>query len=118
MYQILLKGSKGIMLPGKNRLFLTFNFFFFSSKDDPFVLYAAMYSGPRTQILSRDLMRGHKFLLGDTKIKCVFQKWLQKNRLILKIRSGNEVRINVSLHNVMKVYTYVRTHLVLILDSN
>jgi len=72
-------------------------FILFRSKDDPFVLYAAMYSGIDTQILTRDLMRGHKFLLGDPVIKSVFQKWLQKHRLVLKIRPGNEVIIKVSL---------------------
>ncbi|XP_001949258.2 mitochondrial ribonuclease P catalytic subunit [Acyrthosiphon pisum] len=63
------------------------------SKDDPFVLYAAMYSGIDTKILTRDLMRGHKYLLGDAIIKSIFQKWLQKHRLGLRIRPGNEVII-------------------------
>lgn len=73
-------------------------FIFFRSKDDPFVLYAAMYSGIATQILTRDLMRGHKFLLGDPTIRSIFQKWLQKHRLGLKIRPGDEVIIKVSLY--------------------
>ncbi|XP_026804869.1 mitochondrial ribonuclease P catalytic subunit [Rhopalosiphum maidis] len=63
------------------------------SKDDPFVLYAAMYSGINTKILTRDLMRGHKFLLHDLHMKSIFQKWLQKHRLGLKIRPGDEVII-------------------------
>jgi len=63
------------------------------SKDDPFVLYAAMYSGLGTQILTRDLMRSHKFLLGDSEMKNIFQKWLQKHRLVLKIRPGNHVTV-------------------------
>jgi len=41
-------------------------------------------------------MRSHKFLLGDYEIKNVFQKWLQKHRLVLKIRVGNNVTIKVS----------------------
>ncbi|KAL4122450.1 hypothetical protein QTP88_014779 [Uroleucon formosanum] len=63
------------------------------SKDDPFVLYAAMYSGIDTQILTRDLMRGHKYLLGDAAVKSIFQKWLQKHRLRLRIRAGDKVII-------------------------
>lgn len=63
------------------------------SKDDPFVLYAAMYSGINTQILTRDLMRSHKFLLEDVHMKSIFQKWLQIHRLGLKIRPGDEVMI-------------------------
>lgn len=57
-----------------------------------------MYSGLGTKILTRDLMRSHKFLLRDIEIKSVFQKWLQKHRLVLKTHSGNEVLIKVSLN--------------------
>ncbi|XP_050539875.1 mitochondrial ribonuclease P catalytic subunit [Daktulosphaira vitifoliae] len=67
------------------------------SKDDPFVLYAAMYSGLGTKILTRDLMRGHKFLLGETVMKSIFQRWLQKHRLGLKIRPGNNVKVTEPL---------------------
>jgi len=56
-----------------------------------------MYSGINTKILTRDLMRGHKFLLGDAIMKSIFQKWLQKHRLGLRIRAGDEVVIKVSL---------------------
>lgn len=42
-------------------------------------------------------MRGHKFLLGDAIIKSIFQKWLQKHRLGIRIRAGDEVVIKVSL---------------------
>jgi len=55
-----------------------------------------MYSGLGTKILTRDLMRSHKFLLRDAKIKSIFQKWLQKHRLVLKIRPGNKVAVKVS----------------------
>lgn len=56
-----------------------------------------MYSGLGTKILTRDLMRSHKFLLGDSEMKNIFQKWLQKHRLVLKIRPGNYVNIKVSV---------------------
>lgn len=55
-----------------------------------------MFSGLGTKILTRDLMRAQKFLLKNTKIKTIFQKWLQKHRLVLQIRTGNHVFIKVS----------------------
>lgn len=96
--KVLLVGRKHLVkMLGKEFEFIKKNaHIFFTndlSKDDPFVLYAAMYSGIDTKILTRDLMRGHKFLLEDTNIKSIFQKWLQKNRLRLKIRAGDEVII-------------------------
>lgn len=55
-----------------------------------------MYSGINTKILTRDLMRGHKFLLNNSEMKNIFQKWLQKNRLVLNIRPGNIViKVNI-----------------------
>lgn len=75
-------------------------FILLRSKDDPFVLYAAMYSGINTQILTRDLMRSHKFLLKDVHMKSIFQKWLQKHRLGLKIRPGDEVIIKVRAYTI------------------
>jgi len=76
----------------------------FRSKDDPFVLYAAMYSGIDTKILTRDLMRGHKYLLGDAILKSIFQKWLQNHRLGLRLRAGNEVIIKVSLYAMASLF--------------
>lgn len=55
-----------------------------------------MYSGLGTKILTRDLMRGHKFLLGDPVIQSIFQKWLQKHRLLLMLRKENKVILKVS----------------------
>lgn len=75
----------------------------FRSKDDPFLLYAAMYSGIHTQILTRDLMRGHKFLLNNSELKNIFQKWLQKNRLLLQIRPQDKIIIKVSLLNILNI---------------
>ncbi|VVC27280.1 Hypothetical protein CINCED_3A023283 [Cinara cedri] len=104
--KILIKQKSKVLLFGRKHLVQQlgneFNFIkrnvniFFAddlSKDDPFLLYAAMYSGIQTKILTRDLMRGHKFLLNNSKMQNIFQKWLQKNRLILKIRPQNEVFI-------------------------
>lgn len=38
--------------------------FHFSSKDDVFMLYATLYSGQNSYILSNDFMRQHKFAIG------------------------------------------------------
>uniref|UniRef100_A0A1B6EBK8 Mitochondrial ribonuclease P catalytic subunit n=1 Tax=Clastoptera arizonana TaxID=38151 RepID=A0A1B6EBK8_9HEMI len=45
------------------------------SQDDPFLLYATLYSGPKTNFVSRDLMRGHQFLLKDLNLKSIFIRW-------------------------------------------
>ncbi|XP_064603516.1 mitochondrial ribonuclease P catalytic subunit-like [Liolophura sinensis] len=44
------------------------------SADDPFLLYAALYSGPQTLIVSSDEMRDHRFLLGP-RLGQVFAQW-------------------------------------------
>ncbi|XP_067680439.1 mitochondrial ribonuclease P catalytic subunit-like [Haliotis asinina] len=45
-----------------------------TSKDDPFVLYAAAHSGKACHYVSRDFMRDHKCLLGP-ELKETFEKW-------------------------------------------
>lgn len=45
------------------------------SKDDPFVLYAAMYSGLGTYVVSRDLMRDHKYCLHSARLSSLFRRW-------------------------------------------
>lgn len=55
-------------------------FFFCRSQDDPFLLYAAMHSGPNTGFVSRDQMRGHAFKLSDPKLKQLFYRWQQRNQ--------------------------------------
>jgi len=45
------------------------------SQDDPLVLYAAMFGGINTYFVSRDLMRGHKFKLGDLELGRLFKRW-------------------------------------------
>lgn len=85
-------------------------FFFIRSKDDPFVLYATMYSGLGTKILTKDLMRSHKVLLDDTKLRNIFQKWLQKHRLVLKSCGQNRFIINVSLYNIYKRQSKCKLH--------
>ncbi|XP_068629830.1 mitochondrial ribonuclease P catalytic subunit [Battus philenor] len=45
------------------------------SQDDPFFITAAILSGPHTDIVSKDLLRGHKFMLKDQVLKQIFQRW-------------------------------------------
>ncbi|CAB3244459.1 unnamed protein product [Arctia plantaginis] len=45
------------------------------SQDDPFFITAAILSGPHTDIVSKDLLRGHKFNLKDDTLKQLFKRW-------------------------------------------
>lgn len=63
-------------------VFLTKNI----SQDDPYLLYCALNSGKDTIIVTRDLMRGHKFLLKDPKLRILFNKWLsQRQYQLMKV---------------------------------
>nr|CAB3507435.1 unnamed protein product [Spodoptera littoralis] len=45
------------------------------SQDDPYFITAALLSGPHTDIVSKDLLRGHKFLLKDESLIHIFKRW-------------------------------------------
>jgi len=62
------------------------------SQDDPFMLYAALRSGPHTKIVSQDLMRDHSFLL-DLESKKLFRQWQRQNQysLIRTLQNGKVV---------------------------
>lgn len=62
-----------------NFSFLNFNF---SSNDDLFLLYAALKSGPKTNIFTRDLLRQHSHLLGQ-KMRKTFRRWQQEHQFTL-----------------------------------
>ncbi|XP_008192100.1 mitochondrial ribonuclease P catalytic subunit [Tribolium castaneum] len=57
-------------------IFLTENL----SQDDPYLLYCALHSGKDTIIVTKDLMRGHKFLLKDVRLKILFDRWLSQRQ--------------------------------------
>lgn len=59
------------------------------SQDDPFLLYAAMYSGQHTHFMSRDLMRGHTFLLQDPTLKILFKRWQTQHQYFLVYVDNN-----------------------------
>lgn len=67
------------------------------SQDDPFLLYAAMFSGPHTTFVSRDLMRSHKFLLQDRALRKIFRLWQQKNQLLLRNMGRGNVVVKPAL---------------------
>lgn len=46
-----------------------------TSHDDPFLLYAALYGGPGTLVVSRDYMRQHRFRLGNSRLQELFRRW-------------------------------------------
>lgn len=52
--------------------------FHFSSKDDVFMLYATLYSGQNSYILSNDFMRQHKFAIGR-QFDEYFKLWQQNH---------------------------------------
>ncbi|CAK1543032.1 unnamed protein product [Leptosia nina] len=45
------------------------------SQDDPYFITAAILSGSHTDILSRDLLRGHRFTLRDDNLRRIFLRW-------------------------------------------
>lgn len=55
-----------------------FDFFMSRSKDDIFLIYAALYSGENSFILSNDFMRQHKFAIGS-RFKKTFMQWQQEH---------------------------------------
>lgn len=50
------------------------------SQDDPYFLYCALHSGLNTIIVTRDLMRSHKFKLKDPVKKILFNRWIGQCR--------------------------------------
>ncbi|VEN35039.1 unnamed protein product [Callosobruchus maculatus] len=57
-------------------VFLTQNI----SQDDPYLLYCALQSGQNTVIVTRDLMRSHRFLLESPNLKKNFNRWLNQRQ--------------------------------------
>ncbi|KAJ9596625.1 hypothetical protein L9F63_012322 [Diploptera punctata] len=77
------------------RVFLAQNM----SQDDPFLLYAALYSGEGTNFLSRDLMRSHSYLLKDKDLKSTFKRWqLQHQYQLQYITQQGTVHLKLPLN--------------------
>ncbi|XP_063364845.1 mitochondrial ribonuclease P catalytic subunit isoform X1 [Cydia amplana] len=45
------------------------------SQDDPYFITAAILSGPHTDIVSKDLLRGHMFNLKHEDLRHIFRRW-------------------------------------------
>ncbi|CAK9301814.1 unnamed protein product [Gordionus sp. m RMFG-2023] len=70
----------------KHPTFLTDNI----SKDDPFLIYAAMHAGMGTKILTKDMFRDHKYLLGNH--SKTFDMWRKMHQLyLLKVKPNGQV---------------------------
>lgn len=69
----------------------------FSSEDDPFLLYATLYSGNHCWFVSRDLMRDHKASLPDGATRRLFFKWQRGHQLVVDgyVTAGRRVRFLV-----------------------
>ncbi|KAF8795888.1 mitochondrial ribonuclease P catalytic subunit-like [Argiope bruennichi] len=72
----------------KATLFYTSN----SSQDDPFMVYAALASGPEAFIVSQDLMRDHIARLDDPKLIWQFKRWQQTHQIYLSVSEDNKLK--------------------------
>jgi len=68
------------------------------SKDDPFLLYAAMYSGQGTLVLSKDMMRDHIYCLHDPELASYFRRWQKGHQMeMLSVRLDGYVHYKPAL---------------------
>ncbi|KAL3874712.1 hypothetical protein ACJMK2_037687 [Sinanodonta woodiana] len=63
------------------------------SKDDPFLIYAALYSGKSTFIVTSDCLRSQKFYLSEH-MQFVFEKW-QRARQIIILKISENGRMDI-----------------------
>lgn len=79
--------------PKQNLSYITTNASLFLtediSQDDPYLLYCALSSGLNTIIVTRDLMRGHIFLLKTPYYRSVFKRWFLQNQYYLEYVNDN-----------------------------
>ncbi|XP_072934837.1 mitochondrial ribonuclease P catalytic subunit [Epargyreus clarus] len=101
-----LKQNKKILLLGRKHMFKwhgptlkeltqkTCSFFTENiTQDDPYFITAAILSGAHTDIVSRDLLRGHRFLMKDEKLRLLFQKWQWKHQwMVLPARKRPQLQ--------------------------
>ncbi len=71
----------------------------FSSKDDPYMLYAALQSGQNTLIVTRDEMRDHSYLLGP-QLQGWFRQW-QLGHQIVPYYSYNATSWNIKFRVII-----------------
>ncbi|XP_059062618.1 mitochondrial ribonuclease P catalytic subunit [Achroia grisella] len=61
------------------------------SQDDPFFITAAICSGPHTDFVSKDLLRGHIFLMQDEKLKLLFRKWQWQHQWMVFVNKQGRI---------------------------
>lgn len=84
------------------------SYLYLRSEDDPFLLYAAMYSGQGTKFLTRDMMRDHSYCLGDSRLKVLFRKWQRGHHLeLLQTAVGLQFKVS-SKKNFLFVFRDIR----------
>lgn len=83
----------------KAKLFYTDNI----SQDDPFLLYAALASGPNTLFLSVDLMRDHISRLQDPYTIQLFKKWQQSHQIFVTCDEDNVIKFAEPLRHSIQV---------------
>nr|CAG4645081.1 EOG090X0CGF [Leptodora kindtii] len=64
------------------------------SKDDPFLLYAALYSGAKAKFVSEDLMRDHMSRMGKPDLEATFRRWQRSCQIqIVRIDAQRKVHV-------------------------
>uniref|UniRef100_UPI00358EBB82 mitochondrial ribonuclease P catalytic subunit isoform X2 n=1 Tax=Myxine glutinosa TaxID=7769 RepID=UPI00358EBB82 len=72
------------------------------SKDDPFLIYACLYSGQGCRFITNDLMRDHKAGLCDQHTQLIFFKWQRSHQLMLDYAPHRAIRFKpVQKHDVV-----------------
>ncbi|XP_026672036.1 mitochondrial ribonuclease P catalytic subunit isoform X2 [Ceratina calcarata] len=64
------------------------------SKDDVFLLYAAFSSGKDTVVISKDLMRQHKFAMKDPELDALFKKWQASHQYTTVTLKGSGTQLD------------------------
>ena len=72
-----------------------------TSVDDPFFIAAALNSGPKTYILTNDLLRQHSFALNDPYLQQIFTYWQMQSQVKCKWLAfkGNKSKEKWWLHD-------------------
>ncbi|XP_028034689.1 mitochondrial ribonuclease P catalytic subunit [Bombyx mandarina] len=101
--KVLILGRKHILTWKKNligdMLSKTSSFFTDNlSQDDPYIITAAIFSGSHTDIVSKDLLRGHIFKLQDEYLRILFKRWQWQHQwMLFKTNNKHGLRIQPPL---------------------
>ncbi|XP_063828849.1 mitochondrial ribonuclease P catalytic subunit [Ostrinia nubilalis] len=67
------------------------------SQDDPYFITAAILSGSHTDIVSKDLLRGHQFLLKDEQLRLVFRRWQWQHQCMVFLNKRRKLIVQPPL---------------------